>query len=74
MASLRPQVGTKYIMTIVLSSVMSLQDPMHGAGADTAELPSESKTGTECQSDMDMIQTKTKETKVIKKSAVCSIL
>ena len=50
---------------------------MHAAGADTAELPSESKTGTECQSDMDMIQTKTKETKVIKisgKSAVCSIL
>ena len=63
-------------MTIVLSSVISLQDPMHAA--DTAsEMPSESKTGTECQSDMDMIQTKTKETKVIKisrKSAVCSIL
>ena len=51
---------------------------MHAANADTAELPSESKTGTECQSDiMDMIQTETKETKVIKisgKSAVCSIL
>ena len=66
------------IMTIVLSSVVSLQDPMHAASADTAsEMPSESKTGTECQSDMDMIQTKTKETKVIKisgKSAVCSIL
>ena len=56
----------------------TLQEPMHAANADTAELPSESKTGTECQSDiMDMIQTETKETKVIKisgKSAVCSIL
>ena len=56
----------------------TLQEPMHAANAVRAELPSESNNGTECQSDiMDMIQTETKETKVIKisgKSAVCSIL
>ena len=54
----------------------TLQEPMHAANAVTAELPSESKNGTECQSDiMDIIQTKTEETKVIiGKSAVCSIL
>ena len=54
----------------------TLQEPMHAANAVRAELPSESKTGTECQSDiMDIIQTKTEETKVIiGKSAVCSIL
>ena len=48
---------------------------MHAAGADTAsEMPSESKTGTECQSDMDMIQNETKVIKISGKSAVCSIL
>ena len=47
---------------------------MHAASADTAELPSESKTGTECQSDMDMIQNETKVIKISRKSAVCSIL